>query len=56
MARKVIRGRTKGARRRLNAMLSKKQQKGVKAITRAVLRGTTDCVQISLSRSGTYSY
>lgn len=40
--RKVIRGRTKTARRRLNAMLSKRQQKGVKTITRQVLRGVME--------------
>ncbi len=42
MPRKVIKGRTKGARRRLNSMLSKRQQKGVKAITRQVLRSTME--------------
>ncbi len=39
---KVIRGRTKTGRRRLNSMLSKRQQKGVKAITRQVLRSTME--------------
>ncbi len=38
MPRKIIKGRTKGAKRRLNAMLSKRQQAGVKAITRTIIR------------------
>ena len=42
MPRKIIRGKTKTARRRLNAMLTKKQQKGVKAIARGVLRGAME--------------
>ncbi len=49
MPRKVIRGRTKGAKRRLNAMLTKKQQKGVKAIARGVLRGAMETKTVGKS-------
>lgn len=36
--RKIIKGRTKGFKRKLNAMLTKRQQKGVTAIAKRVLR------------------
>ncbi len=49
MPRKVIRGRIKGAKRRLNAMLTKKQQKGVKAIARGVLRGAMETKTVGKS-------
>ena len=49
MPRKIIRGRTKTARRRLNAMLSKRQQKGVKSIARSVLRGTMETKTVGKS-------
>ncbi len=49
MPRKVIKGRTKGAKRRLNRMLTQKQQKGVKAIARGVLRGAMETKTVGKS-------
>ncbi len=46
--RKIIRGRTKAAKRRLNAMLTKKQQKGVTAIAKKVLRSTMETKTVGL--------
>ncbi len=40
--RKIIRGRTKGFKRKLNAMLTNRQQKGVRAIARQVVRTSAE--------------
>jgi len=39
---KIIRGRTGGFKRKLNTMLSKRQQSGVRAITKQVLRSSLE--------------
>ena len=42
MPRKIIKGRTRGFKRKLNKMLSKRQQKGVRAIARSVVRKSAE--------------